>query len=214
MIYLVSAQSHNFKNVKNLKLAKINFKKIDVNLNDFEALIISSKNALKALSKSKCKLNLKIELFVLGKKSFDEAKKLGFKNIKISKKSYLKELVDEFKKDLEGKKILYLRAKKISYDIAKNSKDLNIKEIIAYETNYKKVPEGFVVQRPATFIFSSFELANNFLKQCKLKDEDKIVAIGNSTALRLKGFKNLFISNKQNVRECVKLAREIENAIS
>ncbi|ASQ30130.1 uroporphyrinogen III synthase [Campylobacter avium LMG 24591] len=209
MIYLISAKAHNFKGVENICLSKIKLNKIKVNLKDFDTLITSSKNALKSLLKSECELNLKMQILTLSKESAQDFKKLAFKNVKTPKKAYMKDLLNEFQNELKDKKILYLRAKKVSFDLAKKAKNLNIKEIIAYENVYKKHRIKNLV-RPCIFIFTSFDLADTFLKYYEIKDDDKIVAIGSSTALRLKEFKNIFISKKANIKECVKLARKLE----
>lgn len=210
MIYLISAKAHNFKGVENICLSKIKLNKIKVNLKDFDTLITSSKNALKSLLKSECELNLKMQILTLSKESAKDFKKLAFKNVKTPKKAYMKDLLNEFQNELKDKKILYLRAKKVSFDLAKKAKNLNIKEIIAYENVYKKHRIKNLV-RPCIFIFTSFDLADTFLKYYEIKDDDKIVAIGSSTAKRFKGFKNVYISEKQRLKDCVKLARSLES---
>ncbi len=210
MIYLISSQAHSFKNTKHIKLSKIKFKDINVNLKEFDTLITSSRNALKALLKSKCELNLKMQILTLSQKSAKDFQKLGFKDIKIPSKAYLKDLLLEFKKDLKAKKILYLRAEKIAFDLANEAKDLDIKELIAYESIYTKHKIQKLI-RPCVFVFSSFELADNFLKYYEIKDEDKIVCIGSSTAKRFKNFKNLHVSKKQDIRACINLARKLDS---
>lgn len=125
----MSAKAHNFKAVENICLSKIRLNEIDVNLKDFDTLITSSKNALKSLLKSECELNLKMQILTLSKESAQDFKKLAFKNVKTPKKAYMKDLLNEFQNELKDKKIIYLRAKKVSFDLAKKAKNLNIKEL-------------------------------------------------------------------------------------
>ncbi len=206
-IYLLNETP--FKGVENLILNEIKFYDFSVNLNDFDALICTSKNALKALEKAKIILNLNINLYAVGQSTAEFAKSLGFKNIKIPKAAYGKNLFNEFKEELKDKKCLYLRAKNIAsaLNLDLQNYGVNLSEIIVYENIFKKGEKK--LEQPAIFIFTSPLSVENFLQNYFLRDDDKVIAIGQSTAKKLVNFKNIYICEKQNIKACVNLAKSL-----
>lgn len=189
MIYLVGKQ--RFKGVKNLILNEIKLCEFSVDLRDFDALIITSKNALLALQKnSQSVLDFSVAVYAVGEKSAKMAKNLGFTNIKTSPKAYGKDLFEAFKNELKGKKCLYLRAKKIASNLDELllNAGVNLTQIIAYENVPKPVPQGFEPKHPAVFIFTAPSSVKNFLAHFSLDKNDKCVAIGQSTASALRDF--------------------------
>ena len=65
-IYLLNEAK--FKGVENLILNEIKFFDFNVNLKDFNALILTSKNAVKALERAKIKLNFTLQIMPWEKK--------------------------------------------------------------------------------------------------------------------------------------------------
>lgn len=209
MIYLIGEDI--FEGVENLILTKIKFFNFQVNLNDFDALIITSKNALKSLIINNIKINKNINIYTLGQQSANIAYEMGFKNIKISKRSYAKDLLKEFLPELKIQKCLYLRAKEISSNLDNKMKYENIDftQIIAYE-NISKEPNIKELIHPAIFIFTSSLGVKNFLSYFNFDLKDKIIAIGKSTAKELSIYKDqLYISQKQDLKYCIALAKKL-----
>lgn len=211
-IYLLNDKK--FDGVINLCLNSFKFYEIKTDLNKFEALIITSKNALKALEKSKIPLNLNLQVYAVGQSSAKEALRLGFKKVKIPSKAYGDTLFDEFKDELKTQKCLYLRAK----SIASNLNDLlvdygvNLEQIIAYENVSKPLDKDFELFSPSVFIFVAPSSVRNFFKYFSLKDKDKIITIGERTAKSLKEFvgqKEILIPQIQSLEACVKLAKNL-----
>ncbi|WP_348518801.1 uroporphyrinogen-III synthase [Campylobacter sp. CCS1377] len=206
-IYLLNETP--FEGVENLILNEIKFYDFSVNLSEFDVLICTSKNALKALEKAKIILNLNINLYAVGQSTAEFAKSLGFKNIKIPKAAYGKNLFNEFKEELKNQKCLYLRAKNIASTLNLDLKNygINLSEIIVYENIFKKSEKK--LEQPAVFIFTSPLGVENFLQNYSLSNEDKIIAIGQSTAKKLSNFKNIYICEKQDLKTCVNLAKKL-----
>ncbi|MBM0637176.1 uroporphyrinogen-III synthase [Campylobacter sp. VicNov18] len=206
-IYLLNKTP--FEGVENLVLNELVFYDFNVDLNEYDALICTSKNALKALKKANIALNLKLDLYTVGQSSADFAKDLGFKKIKFPQKAYGKNLFNEFKDELKTKKCLYLRAKHIvsALNLDLKNAGINLDEKIVYENVFKKSDK--VLNHPAIFIFTSPLGVENFLKFYTLSTQDKAIAIGHTTAQRLLKFKNLFICEKQSLQACVKLAKSL-----
>lgn len=200
----------HFEGVQNLVLSELLIYDFSVDFLDFEALICTSKNALLALEKNKIKLNLNLPLFVVGEKTAEFARKIGFKNVNFPRNSYASELVTEFLQALRGKKCLYLRGKKVSSNLGEilGQKGVKIKEIIVYEKLFKA--RKFELLRPGIFIFTSPLSVREFLKYNQLFQNDKIIAIGEKTAAVLRAFGEVFVSEKQSVKSCVELARALK----
>lgn len=208
MIYLFA--KGNFKNVKSIELAHIVFLKLEISLNDFELCLATSKNALKALQKNKIPIPANLRLYSF-EKSLKFAKNLGFKEIKIPSKSYGKNLVAEFKEEFRGKKVLYLRGEKIAFDMKNElaKEQIYIEENVVYKNEFalpKTLPS---FMKDDILIFTSPNTTSFFLKHCKFNKEAKFVAIGQSTALRLKNFRNVFVAENTSIKSCVKLARSL-----
>ncbi|MFG5142690.1 uroporphyrinogen-III synthase, partial [Campylobacter lari] len=63
MIYFIGDKK--FDGVKNIRLNEIKYFDFEVNLKEFDCLIISSKNALKALILSKNKIDFDIKIYAV-----------------------------------------------------------------------------------------------------------------------------------------------------
>lgn len=209
MIYFVGKE--HFIGVKNIVLNKIKLFDFTANLNEYDALIISSKNALRALKRTKSEFNADLALYVVGKESEFYAKTLGFKNIKIPPKAYGKDLANAFKDELKGKKCLYLRAKEIASKLDEEliKAGVNLEQIIVYENTYCPPKKSIKLERPAVFIFTAPSSVQNFLKNFRIDKKDKVVVIGTTTAAALRSSRNVFMPKEQSIKACVALARAL-----
>ncbi|EAH7984854.1 uroporphyrinogen-III synthase [Campylobacter upsaliensis] len=203
-IYLLNEAK--FKGVENLILNEIKFFDFNVNLKDFNALILTSKNAVKALERAKIKLNFTLQIYAVGEKTAKEAKKLGFTKIKIPSLAYGKTLFDEFKDELKGQKCLYLRGKNIASKLNEDLQNygVKLKEVIVYENVFKAYK--IELKQPAIFILTSPHSVLNFLKFYKAHPKDHFIAIGQSTAKNLKGLQ-FSLAKEATIKACVDLAR-------
>ena len=210
-IYLISHTQN--KAVKNLKVCEIEFLKFSVDLSKFEALVITSKNSIKALKFNNIKkVNLKV--FSIGDGSTKEALKYGFSDIYTAKNSHGNEFTNEIASFLKGKKTLFLKAEKTVSDVGeiliKNGAILT--KITAYKNKFLNLDKSLKPPLGSILIFSSPSNVEGFIKNFGKIDENyKIVAIGNATAKLLSSHKNLIISQKQSIDECLKLAKNLIN---
>ncbi len=207
-IYLTNETK--FEGVINLILNEIKFASFKLNLSEFNALIITSKNALKALEINKIKLDLNINTYAVGQKTADYALSLGFKNVKFASKAYGDELFTQFKDELKSQKCLYLRAEKIASNLSELllQNNINLTQIIAYKNTFKHC--DIELQSPCIVIFSAPSSVEFFFKNYKLDKNDKSIAIGKSTAKALqKYYINPILPHSQTLEECVILARKL-----
>ena len=183
MIYLINKA--RFKGVECLNLSKIEFKKFKLDLSQFDALIITSKNALKALKFNQISTKFKGTLYAVGEKTVKYAMKMGFENIKFASKQNAKALFDEFKDEFKTLKILYLRGENVAFDIKKEceKKRLKCEQIIAYKNVFKPCENAFKkpLIHPCVLIFSSPLSVEFFLKIYQFQSDDTFIAIGKST---------------------------------
>lgn len=210
-IYLISHTQNQA--VKNLKVCEIEFLKFSVDLSKFEALVITSKNSIKALKFNNIKkVNLKV--FSIGDGSTKEALKYGFSDIYTAKNSHGNEFANEIASFLKGKKTLFLKAEKTVSDVGgiliKNGAILT--KITAYKNNFLNLDESLKPPLGSILIFSSPSNVEGFIKNFgKIDESYKVVVIGNATAKLLSSHKNLIISEKQSIDECLKLAKNLIN---
>lgn len=210
-IYLISHTQNQA--VKNLKVCEIEFLKFSVDLSKFEALVITSKNSIKALKFNNIKkVNLKV--FSIGDSSTKEALKYGFSDIYTAKNSHGNEFANEIASFLKDKKTLFLKAEKTVSDVGgiliKNGAILT--KITAYKNNFLNLDESLKPPLGSILIFSSPSNVEGFIKNFgKIDESYKVVVIGNATAKLLSSHKNLIISEKQSIDECLKLAKNLIN---
>ena len=116
----------------------------------------------------------------------------------------------EIASGLKGKKTLLLRPKEQISDI-KGILEKNgvlLSEQIAYENSIVTAPKRQFATG-AVFIFASPKNVEGFLSNFAWRDDFRAVAIGKNTASALDAFTNPLVSNKQNISECIKIAKNL-----
>lgn len=208
MIYLVGSDL-NFKDIKTLVLNEIVYFKFDINLSDFNALILTSKNSINALEFNNI-LPKSIQIYSIGKATSKRALSYGFCEVYTAKNSHGDEFAKEIAPLLKDKKVLFLRAKNTASSIFEIllENEISVTEVIAYKNVYKpsnddKPDDGSVI------IFTSPSAVNNFISNYGWNDSYKVVAIGKTTANLLKFTKNLKIAKKQTIDECIRVAKTL-----
>lgn len=210
MIYLVSHTKFSDDNVKHLQVCDIKFKKFNINLNDFDSLVITSKNSIKALKYNDIKF-FDLEIFSIGDGSTKEALEFGFSKIYTAKNSYGDEFAHEISPFLKNKKVLFLRAKDVVSNVSGILRQgcVNLKEILAYENSFLNLPKGLQPPKNSTIIFTSPSNVDGFLKNFDLDLSYKIIVIGKKTQSKIENFPNLILSQKQSIKYCIEIAKKL-----
>lgn len=213
MIYLCSNTA--FKGVYHLNLCALEFKNFSVNLGDFDALIITSKNAISALEFNQIPPNDEICVFVIGKSTANAAKGYGFKNIYEGQNSHGDDFALEIASLLKKKKVLLLSPKEQVSDIKGilEREKISLTQIIAYENKITQNPPKLEFKPNDIFIFTSPKNARAFLTHFKWQSEFRAIAIGKSTANALLGITQPLISQSQSIEACINLAKELNSRI-
>lgn len=112
----------------------------------FDGVILTSANAAHSLAN--LRLDQKIKIFAVGKKTAEAASFLGFDNCEFPKQACASNLALLIKKsfqekscyeNFQAKKLLYLRGSKISFDLRREleSETISITELVVYHQSQK-----------------------------------------------------------------------------
>jgi uroporphyrinogen-III synthase len=198
-----------FDGVKNLEVFKIEFIYSDIDLNNYDALIFTSKNAIYSLDS--CNKSWQhIPSFAIAPKTASVISDYKGKVDFTGKSSHGNEFALELIPLLKNKKALYIRAKKVVsnlVDILKQN-NIDIDELITYKTvcNDNLVE---VIEDGSTIIFTAPSSVNCFFKKYQWNDSLKAIVIGNTTAKYLPENIDYKVSSKTSIEECIKLAKKI-----
>lgn len=204
-IYLLNNQK--FQDVENLEVFDIKHIKSNVNLQDYEALIFTSKNAIYSLDSFNQNWK-KIPSYAIAPKTADIIKQLGGNLVFTGITSHGNDFAEELITLLKDKKVLYIKAlKTVSNlpEILRQNKIL-LDELVVYETSCKKV--DVELEKNSIFIFTSPSSVECFFKQYSWHDSYKAIVIGKTTAKFLPKNIKYEISSQASVEECVNLAKQ------
>ncbi len=207
-IYLLSDTFH--EGVVNLPQIKVTYCDIDLDLTPYEALIFSSKNAVKAIENIN-KNWQKIPVYAIGNPTANEVKKLDGNLVYISNSSYGDDFAQEIFPKLKGKRVLFLRAKKVLSNLENILKDneINLKSEVVYETTCKEKKPLHVASENSVFIFTSPSTVECFFSHYDWEEKYIAVCIGNVTAEALPRDISLYVSKMQTIQACIELAKTL-----
>ena len=206
LIYLISNTPCSDERIVHLQVCEIKFFEF-TNLGEFDSIIITSKNAIKALEFNQIRINLNTQIYAIGEASYEEAKKFGFKNIYLAKNSHGSEFAREILPFLKGK-ILYLKAKETVSNLDKFllQNGVNLSVIIAYENVELDLDISQKPPKNSVLIFSSPKNVKSFVRNFGWDESYKAVSIGNTTAQILKPFCEPKICEIQSINSAINLA--------
>jgi uroporphyrinogen-III synthase len=202
-IYLFSTSSH--PDAISINSLEIKLLKPDINFSRYEYLILTSKQAAKALLQYDF---VDIKAICVSKKTADSCREIGIDVIDIGD-GYGKSLVDVVKKYPKETKCLYLRAKEVASDFAQDLKaqNYNIDEVIVYESRCAEDMRKTEIEGGATLVFTSPSGVRCFLKHNTIDKKNKVIVIGKSTASALPKNINYILSHESNIDSCITLAK-------
>lgn len=205
-IYLLN--NLKYDGVENLEVFQIEYIKSDIDLKIYDALIFTSKNAIKAID-SFNKDWINIPAYAIAPKTGKVINKyngnLSFVGDTSHGNSFAKELIPL----LKNKKVLYVKALKTVSNLVEILKenDVDINELTAYKTSCKK--SKIMLENDSIFIFTSPSSVECFFKNYQWHSSYKAVSIGKTTSNYLPKDINYKISAKTSMEDCIKLALEM-----
>ena len=207
-IYLFSISSH--PDAVSINSLYITFFKPDIDFSKYDALIITSKQASKALTQYDKESYIHLPALCVSVASAQSYEELGGKVLDIGG-GYGDNLVDKIKSYPKAKKWLYLRAKVVASDfVALSQKEgYAIDEAIVYESDCSKAIENVKVEENAILIFTSPSSVKCFLKRHEFTQEHTIIVIGKTTAKALPQEINYILSDKTSIESCIEIAKAV-----
>nr|WP_314889764.1 uroporphyrinogen-III synthase [uncultured Campylobacter sp.] len=209
MIYLVGSNLE-FEGVKTLVLNEIKFNKFSVNLAEFDALVLTSKNSVNALKFNQI-LPASLQICSIGDGTSRAASEFGLAQIYTAQNAHGNDFAAEIVPFLKGKKTLFLRARETASNVGEILREsgVNLTQIIAYENVFKPLNEEQKPPKNSVIIFTAPSAVRNFTRNFGWDESYKAVAIGLTTAKELGNFAVPAMSAQQNINSCVSLAKTL-----
>ncbi|PLY05372.1 MAG: uroporphyrinogen III synthase [Arcobacter sp.] len=206
-IYLLS--NHKYDDIENLEVFKIEYIPSMVDLSLYDALIITSKNAIYSLNSFNNDWK-DIPSFAIAKKTAEVIKKEGGVVEFTGKTGHGNDFAKELIPLLRNKKVLYVRALKVASNLVNLLKDYNIdvEELITYKTVCNKSLNA-KIENYSTIIFTSPSSINCFFNKYSWNDTLKAIVIGKTTGKYMPDDIKYEISSETSLEECIKLAKRL-----
>jgi uroporphyrinogen-III synthase len=206
-LYLFSISSH--PDAISINSLDITFFKPDIDFSQYDALIITSKQASKALTQYEKEKYTDLPALCVSVASAQSYEDIGGKVLDIGG-GYGDNLLDKIKAYPKEKKWLYLRAKVVASDFVSHCKNegYNIDEAVIYESDCSKSIESVAVEDDAVLVFTSPSSVKCFLKTHKLTQHHSVIVIGKTTAKALPQEINYILSAKTSIDSCIEIAKE------
>ncbi len=206
-IYLLN--NLQYEGVENLEVFKIEYIKSNIDLNQYDALLFTSKNAVYSLNSFNNKWK-ELDSYAIAPMTANIIKKEGGKVFFTGSSGHGDDFAKELIPLLENRKVLYIRALKVVSNLVEILKDNKIKidELITYKTVCNE-NLNCVLEDGSVIIFTSPSSVKCFFKKFSWRDSFQAIVIGKTTAKFLpKGIKYQ-ISKMTSVQECIKLAHKL-----
>lgn len=207
-IYLLSNENPKNKDIIHLPIFDIKYINTEINLNIYDALIFTSKNAIYSFEHNSIKYK-SIPSYAIAAKTAKILKSFNANVKYIGKSSNGNDFANEIKDVLKNKKVLYVRAKKVLSSINEilNKNNVFCDEHIAYETICRAYDKTYSIKDNSIIIFTSPSSIKCFLNSFTLKKSYKIICIGRTTASYLPKYIKYNLSKNTSIEECISLAK-------
>ena len=194
----------------NIPLFRIIYFEKKIKLMDYDAIIFSSKNAIKAID-SMNKDWKKIPSYVISEQTGKLVKDLNGKLEYISKQKHGNEFAYEIADFLKNKKVLYIRGKKIVSDLIAILKDKNVncEDEIIYENCFNEEVKKVNIPKNSKIIFTSPSTIEYFFKVFSWDESYTAISIGKTTAQYFPKNIKAIIADNTSFKSCVDKALEI-----
>lgn len=181
-----------------------------INLEAYDALIFTSKNAIYAIDALN-KTWKKKPAYVIAPQTAKIVKQLKGTLKFAGKEKHGNGFASELKEKLKKQKVLYIRGAEVVSDLVNilNSSEIVCDELIVYETICREFSNKIILPKNATIIFSSPSTIKCFLANCDWDESFKAIAIGKTTAQFFPPHITPIVADTTSLESCVKKAIEI-----
>lgn len=208
-IYLLSDKK--IKWAKNIPLFEIEHIKQEIIVENYDAIVFTSKNAIEAIE-SFNKNWKKIPCYVISSQSAKLVRALNGKLEFIGKEKHGNEFAYELVNRLKNKKVLYLRGEKVVSKLISIFKknDIDCTDVVVYRNNYIKPRKKIVLPKGSKIIFSSPSTIEYFFKNFDWDDSFHAISIGKTTAKYFPEEIKPVFADDVSLESCVKKALELD----
>ncbi len=208
-IYLFSISSH--PDAISINSLDITFLKPEIDFSKYDYLIITSKQASKALQQYEKKEYISKSALCVSAQSAKSFEYLGGHILAVGG-GYGDNLIDKIKSYPKNKRWLYLRAKVVASDFVFTCKEDGyvIDEKVVYESDCSTAIQKVKVENDAVLIFTSPSSVKCFLKNNELHDTHKIIVIGKTTAKAIPKNCSYILSNDTTIGSCMQIAHSLK----
>ncbi len=206
-IYLLN--NLKYKGVENLEVFKIEYIKSNVDLNIYDTLLFTSKNAVYSLNSFNTKWK-ELDSFAIAPMTANIIKEEGGKVFFTGSSGHGDDFAKELIPLLKNRKVLYIRALKVVSKLVEILKEnhIEVDELITYKTVCNEAL-NCKLEDNSIIIFTSPSSVECFFKKILWKDTFKAVVIGKTTAKFMPKEVKYQISDKTSVQECIKVAQKL-----
>lgn len=207
-IYLFSVSSH--PDAIHVNSLSVTFFKPDIDFNDVDYLILTSKQVVKALQQYPKKEFIDKKALCISKATAAAYTELGAEVLQIGK-GYGDTLSDAIRSYPKETRWLYLRAEVVASNFAAElrNKGYDIKEAIVYKSECSKEILKAEVPKEAVLIFTSPSSVKCYLHTHSLLASQKIIVIGKTTAKALPEETACILSPETTIESCIQIAKKL-----
>ena len=207
-IYLFSISSH--KDAIHVNPLKITFFQPEIDFSDIDYLILTSKQAVKALQNYDKKEYITKKALCISKATAKAYEEIGGEVLDIGK-GYGDTLVEKIQNYPLSTRWLYLRAEIVASDFVSilQQQGYDIQEKIVYKSECSQKILHVNVANDAILIFTSPSSVRCYLQHHTFLSTQHIIVIGKTTAKTIPQTHNYILSEDTTVQSCIEIAKKI-----
>lgn len=196
----------------NLELLKIEFLHPAIDFENYDAIIFTSQNAIKACDAISPKWR-DVDSYALGVESFRFASKYTQKCSEQFISANGREFAQKLAPALKGRRVLYPKPQESAHNLKEILKEcgVGLDEVVVYKSRCEAIEKE--IKNPL-IIFTSPKTVRCFLEQFGWHDEYRAIVIGETTQKALPKGAICHVSDEQKLESCVEKAFEIERELS
>jgi len=195
---------------KNLPVFEIKTIEEEIDFSKYDAIVFTSKNGVRSINSFSSQWK-KIPSYVIAPQTAKLVIDLGGKVKFVGKKKHGNEFAHELTQELQDKRVLYLRGKRIVSDLVSILKEKSIEcdDIVVYETVCKNFKKKIKLPKNSSIIFSSPSTIECFLNNCDWDESYKAISIGHTTEKYFPSYIQPILAETTSLDACVRKAIEI-----
>ncbi len=207
-IYILSQK--RYEGAENLPVIVIRFLDPPIDLAGVDALIFTSKNGVEAIDRVSDQWR-EIPVYAIGSATAESVRERGGSVYYEAKNSYGNLFAGEIKKQLKGKRTLFVRPKKVTSKLNQIllQNGVELQETIAYETICNDDPRLKAPKQGAVIIFSSPSTIECFFKRFAWEESYRAVVIGDVTAASMPKEIDFLKAQQPTIPACIDLAKRL-----